>query len=93
MEPTTNLTKEYHSNAGGIKASGKSTGQKFTNANTLSSKSHKAFISFVSCLQSFFYRTAEKLTILKLRDQLNFYLGDSNLTKDKFLRQNLNENT
>lgn len=72
MEPTTNLTKEYHSNAGGIKASGKSTGQKFTNANTLST---------------------EKLTILKLRDQLNFYLGDSNLTKDKFLRQNLNENT
>ena len=28
-----------------------------------------------------------------LRDQLNFYLGDSNVAKDKFLRQKLLEST
>jgi cytochrome c556 len=30
---------------------------------------------------------------LKLRDQLNFYFSDSNLLRDKFLRQKLSENT
>ena len=30
---------------------------------------------------------------MMLRDQLNFYLGDSNLSKDKFLRQKLQEST
>ena len=28
-----------------------------------------------------------------LRDQINFYLGDSNLSKDKFLRLKLQEST
>ena len=28
-----------------------------------------------------------------LRDQMNFYLGDSNLSKDKFLRLKLQEST
>lgn len=30
---------------------------------------------------------------MQLRDQLNFYFGDSNLVKDNFLRQKLTENT
>ena len=35
----------------------------------------------------------QKVAIMQLRDQLNFYLGDSNLVKDKFLRQKLSEST
>lgn len=31
--------------------------------------------------------------VQQLRDQLNFYFGDSNLVKDKFLRQKLSEST
>lgn len=34
-----------------------------------------------------------KVKVLMVRDQLNFYLGDSNLSKDKFLRQKLAEAT
>ena len=34
-----------------------------------------------------------ELTVLQVRDQLNFYLGDSNLAKDKFLRQKLSESS
>jgi hypothetical protein len=30
---------------------------------------------------------------MQLRDQLNFYMGDSNLVKDNFLRQKLSEST
>ena len=33
------------------------------------------------------------MTVLELRDQLNFYLGDSNLLQDKFLRHKLSEGT
>ena len=31
--------------------------------------------------------------MLELRDQINFYFGDSNLAKDKFLREKLREST
>ena len=31
--------------------------------------------------------------VLQLRDQLNFYFGDSNLRQDPFLRNKLRENT
>ena len=35
----------------------------------------------------------QKLMVLQLRDQLNFYFGDSNLRQDTFLRNKLRENT
>lgn len=31
----------------------------------------------------------EKIKVLQLRDQLDFYFGDSNLLTDKFLREKL----
>lgn len=37
--------------------------------------------------------TSEKVLIITLRDQLNFYLGDSNLSKDKFLQEQLQKGT
>jgi La-related protein 7 len=36
---------------------------------------------------------ANKVKVLELRDQLDFYFGDSNLSKDKFLRAKLQDST
>lgn len=39
------------------------------------------------------FNPLEKIKILQLRDQLDFYFGDSNLLTDKFLREKLRQST
>ena len=80
MEPSSNLTKEYSV-------------EKFKNQMGKAGASGPAPDNNLQQTKQIQHTNQQKIKVLQLRDQLNFYFGDSNLRQDKFLRDKLKENS